>query len=295
MRSVPNAARAHPPSWPDVASPAPLAHDLREQLRHATLIAADAAQLALHLQHRVEVEEKGHADLVSQADRAVEALITRRLEEAFPHDHVIGEEESGGDMTVPDGVRCWYVDPIDGTTNYLKGLPAWGISMGLADSDGALLLGVIVLPVTGEVFTAVRGQGAQRNGVPIRCSSADRLDRTLVAYAHVGDGPAAWGGEQALAAATGALMRITLGTRVQGCSVADLTGVATGRIDATFAGGMSPWDVAAGLLIAAEAGVQITTPDGRPVTGPSGAFLATPPATHAAIRDVLRDHGAVSG
>lgn len=265
---------------------------LQQELHAATLIAAEAAEVALSYQLRgVETQQKGPGDLVSEADRAVEALIATRLASAFPADHVVGEEGTGEGLVVPPGVRCWYVDPIDGTTNYLKGLPTWGISMGLADADGALLLGVIVLPVTGEVFTAARGHGAQRNGVPIRCSTESRLDRTLVTYALPGRSDEQWG--PTMFDGVRSLMAQALGTRMQGCSVADLTSVAMGRIDAVVAGGMSPWDVAAGLLIAAEAGVRITTPDGQISTGPDTAFVASPPAVHDDLRQVLDAWGAL--
>lgn len=268
--------------------------DLAAQLRTATLIAAEAAELALlHRLRGVETLEKGPRDLVTEADRAVEALVAQRLAQAFPDDLVVGEEGTGAGQPLPPGLRCWYVDPIDGTTNYLKGLPTWGVSIGLADGAGDLLLGVIAMPAAGEVFTAARGHGAQRNGVPITCSTEARLDRTLIAHAHSSRSAERWGGAQPLRAAVGALMAASLGTRMQGCSVADLTSVATGRIDAAFVGGMHPWDVAAGLLIAREAGVVVTTPDGSPATGPATAFLASPAAVHHQIRDLLAEHGAV--
>ncbi|WP_370327909.1 inositol monophosphatase [Euzebya sp.] len=267
---------------------------LLADLATATEIAAAAASEALAWFHRdVEWVEKSSAtDLVSDADRAVEQLIVGRLHDAFAADDVVGEEGTDVDGTARDGARCWYVDPIDGTTNFLKRLPLWGISMGLADADDTLLAGVVVLPVTGEVFTAARGHGAWRNGVPIRCSDVDRLDRTLITYALAGD-RGSWG--PAIAQGALALAATALGTRMQGCSVADLTSVAMGRIDATIGGGMSKWDVAAGLLIAAEAGVRITTPDGAPSTGPDDAFVASPPAVHDAIRAVLADAGALPG
>ncbi|HUG82998.1 MAG TPA: inositol monophosphatase family protein [Euzebya sp.] len=260
----------------------------------ALAIASDAGDLALSYLHRgVMTLQKGSRDLVSEADRAVERLIVDRLAEAFPADFVVGEEGTGGGLSPPADTRCWYVDPIDGTTNYLKGLPSWGVSIGLADHDGTLLVGVIVLPVSGEVFTAARGGGARRNGVPIRCSTEARLERTLLAHAHSPGSAEQWGGPGALTAATAGLMGQVLGTRLQGCSVADLASVAMGRIDATFAGGMSPWDVAAGLLIAAEAGARITTPDGRTSVGPDSAFLASSHGVHEALRAVLAQHGAI--
>lgn len=268
--------------------------DLREVLRLATTIAADAGNIALSYWHQgVEWLEKSPRDLVSVADQTVETFIAERLGAAFPNDDVLGEEGTRSASGSERHGRCWYVDPIDGTTNYLKGLPNWGISMGLAAADGALLVGVVVLPVTGEVFCAAKGHGATRNGVAIHVSDVDRLDRTLVTYALTGSSGDQWAAHGGLSSGVRALMATTLGTRMQGCSVADLTSVAMGRIDATIAGGMSEWDVAAGLLIAAEAGAVITTPDGTTSRGPDLAFVASSPGVHDAIRQVLADNGAI--
>ncbi len=269
--------------------------DLGAELDLAVTIAAEAADVALGFFHRdLEWIEKNPRDLVSVADRTVEAHIVGRLATAFPDDAVVGEEGGGSGMVASVGQRCWHVDPIDGTTNFLKGLPSWGISMGLADVDGSLLLGVVVLPVPGEVFSALRGGGATRNGVPIHASRADRLDRCVVAYALAGRSAEDWGMGEGLRVGVARVMAQALGTRMQGCSVADLTSVAMGRIDATVAGGMSSWDVAAGLLIAAEAGAMITCPDGSPSVGADTAFIASPPAVHEEIRRLLLEDPAVT-
>ncbi len=268
--------------------------DLYDVLRVATTIGADAGDVALSFWHQgVEWLEKNPRDLVSVADRTVEAFITAQLQAAFSDDDVVGEEGTNQTSGSGPGRRCWYVDPIDGTTNYLKGLPNWGISLGLAAPDDTLLAGVVVLPASGEVFSAAKGHGATRNGVPIAVSDIDRLDRTVITYALTDSSGDQWGDEETFFAGVRALMATTLGTRMQGCSVADLTSVAMGRIDATLAGGMNTWDVAAGLLICAEAGAVITTPDGRRSTGPDLAFVASAPGVHSAIRQVLAEHGAI--
>ena len=287
MRSAPNAVRVLRQLSPDTAR-------LRSELEVAATIAQDAADLAYSWFHRsVEWVEKGHADLVSVADRETEELIAGRLAEAFPDDLVIGEEGTGSELEPRPGQRRWYVDPIDGTTNFLKGLPNWGISIGLADGDDDLLLGVIAMPATGALFTAARGLGATRNGVPVRCHDTDDLGRTLVTYAITATGAAHFGGDDAMMTGFRALTRRTLGTRMQGCSVADLTALAEGTIDASMAGGMSKWDVAAGLLIAREAGVMITRPDGSPSTGPDTVYVASPPGVHAELRRILAENGAI--
>jgi myo-inositol-1(or 4)-monophosphatase len=267
---------------------------LSAQLTAAVEVAAEAGRLALAYRHRdVEwLEKSSSTDLVTEADRAVEALVVRRLAAAFPDDQVVAEEGAEGTVAAADpGRRRWYVDPIDGTTNYLKGLPAWGVSLGLADGEDQLLLGVVVMPALDQVHTAVRGGGARRNGVPIRAVDLDRLDRCLISYGLTPRTPEHWG--PGIGPGILALAGAALGTRVQGCSVADLTSVATGLVDATVAGGMSPWDVAAGVLICLEAGLRLSTPAGDPVTGPAPAFIASPPGVHDAIRAVLAEAGAL--
>lgn len=251
----------------------------------ASGIAADAGDMALGWYHRgVEAEEKRSRDLVSEADRAVERYIVARLTEAFPEDSVVGEEGSSHDVP---GSRRWYVDPIDGTTNFLKGLPDWGVSIGLAGPADELLVGVIAMPRHGTVHSAAIGQGVTRNGVPISGSTEGRLDRVLVAHAQTRTGGDHWGGIDKLRRGYVEVATRSLGTRMQGCSVADLTRVAEGVIDATWAGGMSKWDVAAGLVLLLEAGVMVTDPAGAPVTTVATAFLASPPAAHAELRALI--------
>lgn len=274
-----------------IARTAPAHHDdaaLRHARQVATAIAVEAGDLAMSWYHRgVATEEKGHADLVSEADRQVEALVKRRLIEAFPDDAVVGEEGTGPDSVALDDARRWYVDPIDGTTNFLKGLPDWGVSIGLAGPADELLVGVIVLPRHDTVFSAARGMGATRNGVPIHASTVDRVDRTLMCYALTPRAPEAWGGQERMRAGYVALVQRALGTRMQGCSVADLTSVASGLIDATWAGGMGKWDVAAGLTIVLEAGARVTDVHGNTVTTVTTDFLASPPAVHDELRRLI--------
>lgn len=275
-----------------MSDPTPRPGDLATELDVAAGTAAEAAELLRSLfHHRPPTLEKGDRDLVTQADLDSEALITRRLQAAFPDDVVIGEEGTGRGED-PTGRRRWYVDPVDGTTNFVKGLRSWGVSVGLCAADDTLLLGVIVLPLLGEVYTAVRGGGARRNGVPIRSSDVDRLDRLVVTYAHARGSAEQWGGERRFRAGIAAMMGATLGTRIQGCATADLTGVASGTLDVMWAGALSKWDVAAGLLIAQEAGAVATDPSGAPVTTPVPSFLLAPKAVHADVDALWRDAAA---
>jgi len=119
-------------------------------------------------------ERKGPQDFVSVADREVEALIRSRLAAAFPADGFLGEESGGG-----AGERCWVVDPIDGTNNFLHGLPLWGVSIAYA-IEGEPVIGLIYLPCIGRLYSAVRGGGARCNGAPIAVSGTGDLAEAMI-------------------------------------------------------------------------------------------------------------------
>jgi len=216
-------------------------------------------------------------DVVTEMDRAAERLIVAALNAARPDDGVLGEE--GADAAGSSGVR-WVVDPIDGTVNYLYDLPGWAVSIA-ASVDGESVAGVVHVPSQGETFTAVRGQGARRNGEPIRCNAAPTLDRALVGTGF---------GYDAHRRATQAevlrqlLPRIADIRRLGACSV-DLCAVACGRTDAYYERGVNPWDHAAGGLIASEAGAVVGGLHGAPAS--SELLLAAPPGLFEALHDVL--------
>ncbi len=149
--------------------------ELARRFDVAVAVAREAGQLALdHFRNldALEVEQKGHQDLVSRADREVEALIRRRLMEAFPGDAFLGEED--GLIGAPGDGGTWAVDPIDGTSSFLAGIPAWCVSIAFA-VGGEVEIGVINEPVTDELFTARRGGVARLNGAPMEASPAQDL------------------------------------------------------------------------------------------------------------------------
>ncbi|GAB1821854.1 inositol monophosphatase family protein [Herbidospora sp. RD11066] len=211
------------------------------------LLLAERAALA----SRPEVVEtkSSPTDVVTALDRAAEDLIRARITENRPDDAILGEE--GGD-TPGAGEARWVVDPIDGTVNFLYGLPAWSVSIGV-EVDGRIVAGVVNVPPMGEVFTAVRGGGAFLNDRPISCSTGVPLDRALVA---TGFGYAA--GRRAVQARVLAevLPRVRDIRRGGSCAV-DLCSVAAGRVDAYYERGTNYWDHAAGGLIAEEAGAKV--------------------------------------
>ncbi len=163
--------------------------------------------------------------------------------------------------------RRWVVDPLDGTTNYLYGLPSWAVSVALEDADGGVL-GVVLNPVAGELFSAVRGEGARLNGEPIEVSGCDRLETALVA---TGFGYQAERRERQAQLLVTALPRLR-DIRRAGAAALDLCAVACGRVDGYFERGLAPWDWAAGSVVAREAGAEV-----RPLPGePAGLVAASP-------------------
>lgn len=229
------------------------------------------------LRHRfagdVAVEWKGDRDPVTAADRASEALIRRRLAEAFPGDAVIGEEGEDVAERAVAGRRRWYVDPLDGTTNFLKGQRRWAVALARCDADERVAVAAVHLPCDDETFTAVRGAGARRDGEPVRAAATSELSEALVAVGAMKRGDVD-------RAAVAALAERVMSVRVTGSSVCDLADVACGRADGFVTTGSGRWDLAAGGLLAAEAGATVTTAEGCPADGPVGSLVAAAPALH---------------
>jgi myo-inositol-1(or 4)-monophosphatase len=236
-----------------------------EWVPKASTIAREAgARLREFFSQGVETEYKGDVDLVTIADRTVEKLIRTRLAEAFPDHGVYGEEGTRERMA---GEFRWYVDPLDGTTNFAHGFPHFSVSLGLeqrpADSapnqDGTLVAGVIYDPMRDELFTAERGQGAQLNGKPIHVSPIPVLAESLIATGFPSrkrhDNPNIHFYQE-----------FTLrshGVRRAGSAALDLAYVASGRLDAFWEFNLNPWDTAAGVLLVAEAGGRVSDFAGR--------------------------------
>jgi myo-inositol-1(or 4)-monophosphatase len=228
-------------------------------------------------------------DVVTAVDSAAEALIVRRLLGARPDDGVLGEE--GASTAGSSGVR-WVIDPIDGTVNFLYGLPAYAVSIA-AEVDGRTEVGVVLNAATGELFTAVRGQGAWSSApgvaaVRLTGSAPADLEQTLVA---TGFGYRAEERRRQGAALAGLLPEVR-DIRRWGSAALDLCDVAAGRVDAYYQSGLKPWDHAAGALIAAEAGLVLAGLGGRPFAEPM-AMAAAPsvaPAFFALLESLHQDN-----
>jgi myo-inositol-1(or 4)-monophosphatase len=211
------------------------------------------------------VERKSsRTDMVSDADRDAEAVIEGILLGERPNDGLIAEE--GARSEAASG-RRWVVDPLDGTTNYLYGFPAWAVSIALEDAEGGAV-GVVFDPLRDELFTATRGEGARLNGQPIEVSGRETLDRALVATGF-GYDP----GRRALQASV--LERVLPAVRDirrAGAAALDLCMVAAGRVDGYYERGLQPWDWAAGSIIVREAGGTVIELDDEP----TGLVAASP-------------------
>ena len=239
-----------------------------ELLGLAREVALEAADLvrARRTGHVEVADTKSSAtDIVTEADRAAEELIYGRLTSARPGDGFLGEEGASADSTT--GVT-WVVDPIDGTVNFLYGIPQYAVSIA-ARRDGDTVAGVVVNVADGEVFSARRGGGAYAGDRPLRVREVVPLPQRLVAtgFSYVRET------RMLQAAAVGRLLTEVRDVRRQGSAALDLCAVAAGRVDAYVEEGVQPWDVAAGSLIAAEAGARV---ESRPGAGGNTCVLATP-------------------
>ena len=232
---------------------------------------------------RVLVDTKTTStDMVTEMDRAAEALIVERLLHARPDDGILGEE--GTDHAGTSGVR-WVVDPLDGTTNYLYALPGFAVSIG-AELDGTVVAGAVYDVVRDELFAATLGGGATRNGSPIRVSTATDLALALVGTGFSYDAER----RRRQAAVLVEVLPHIRDVRRFGAAAVDLCSVACGRVDAYYERGLAPWDLAAGGLIAAEAGAVVTDLRGGPPR--DGSVLAAGPGVAEALLALLQRAGA---
>jgi myo-inositol-1(or 4)-monophosphatase len=250
--------------------------------------AAEIARLAGRLlldffKRGVETEYKGSGtvDLVTAADRASEALIAEVLQQRFPTHSILGEEgtrrEQAGDFQ-------WYVDPLDGTTNFAHGFPVFCVSLGLTYKD-ELIAGAIYDPTRDEMFTAEKGAGAQLNDRPIHVSKAETLGVSLLATGF----PSKKRHQNPNIHFYHQLTLRSHGVRRAGSAALDLTCVASGRYDAFWEFHLNPWDTAAGVLLVQEAGGVVTCFDGSPFRLQSDEVLASNRVLHPELMRFFAD------
>ena len=250
-----------------------------DPLAVATQVAREAGALLLeYLKRPREIAQKGRrADLVTDADKAAEALIVERLRAAFPASTITGEE-SGTHAGV--GSERWYVDPLDGTTNYAHGYPVFCVSIAY-ERDGELTAGVVYAPFYDELFAAEKGAGARLNGGPLQVSS----------IAHTADALVCTGFHPADFDRNGTYFRKlsyhAQAVRRDGSAALDLASVAAGRFDGFWEFDLHSWDVAAGALLIREAGGTVTAIDGGTFRVDGRSILATNGRLHEEMTELL--------
>lgn len=220
---------------------------LDERFATAMALAAEAGALAMKMRDSVSPSLKGPQDWVTDADRAVERFLSERLSDAFPADGFEGEE---GGVTRGGSLR-WVVDPIDGTANYMRGRPRFCVSIACME-DRTPLIGVIMAPVQEETYAARRGRGAFLNGAPIRVADTTALDRAVVEVGRSHRRP-----DRDFVALCERLLAHGAALRLGGSGALGLADVAAGRSDAYVELHINLWDVAAGLVLLAEAGACV--------------------------------------
>lgn len=262
-----------------------------ELLAIAVQVARRAAETARRMRAEAitEVDTKSTAtDVVTAADRAVERQVVAALREARPDDTVLGEEYGpAGGSDSPALVR-WVLDPIDGTVNYLYGLPQYAVSLAAA-VDGVVVAGVVRNAATGDEWTATRGGGAYRAGRRLRGPATTRLSQALVGTGFGYDAAR----RRHQAAVLARLLPEVRDIRRFGAAALDLCMAAEGTLDAYYEKGLNPWDHAAGGLVAEEAGLVVAGLDGAPPS--SDLVIAAPPALFPALHDRLAAFDAAGG
>ncbi len=234
-----------------------------------------AGEVLLEWRGRFAVREKGPTDLVTEADLAAERRVRDVISVEFPDHRILGEEEAEGDAAASGhSPYRWLVDPLDGTTNYVHQLPIYGVSIAL-ESAGQILAATVYNPVDEECYVASAGRGAYLNGSRLAPSDAARLREALVAVSF-GTPVAA---ESAEVARFLEILPVCQAVRRLGSSALNLCYLAAGRLDAYWATTAKIWDVAAGILIAQEAGAVVSGIDGGPLVldRPRFAAAATEP------------------
>ena len=250
-------------------------------MANAAIKAARGLQRDFGEVEQLQVSQKGPADFVSTADHRAEAVLVAELQKARPKFGFLLEE--GGEIAGADTSNRWVIDPLDGTTNFLHGLPHFAISIGL-ERDGEPHAGVIYDPLGDEMFWAEAGGGAFVNNRRLRVSSRRSLADSLIATGMPFKGRAS---HPAYMYMLDAVWGATAGVRRFGCASLDLAYVAAGRFDGFFEFALSPWDIAAGIVLVREAGGTVTDPDGNPRGLKRGDVLASNLQLHEALRQIL--------
>ncbi len=232
---------------------------------------------------QLQVSRKGPGDFVTEADRRTEQILQEELSKARPGFGFLMEE--GGEVKGENADERWIIDPIDGTTNFLHGIPHFAISIGV-ERDGELVAGVVYEPIRDELFWAERNEGAYLNRRRLRVSERATLSDALLA---TGIPFADRIGKKSFMAMLNVVMEKTAGVRRQGSAALDLAYVAAGRYEGFWEIGLLPWDIAGGIVIVREAGGMVSEIDGRPSMLYGNSIIATNQRLYDPLRKLLMD------
>jgi|SRR6187549_2802736 myo-inositol-1(or 4)-monophosphatase len=236
--------------------------------------------------HTLDIRRKSGADFFSEADLNAESTVRRVLSGAAPEFGFLGEE--GGLIAGRDPKSTWIVDPLDGTTNFLRGMPTFAVNIAL-EQHGEIVAAVTYVPAMDEMFTARKGHGAFLNGTAIRVAEGMGIEDSVLAVG------IPFGGKPKhdyFLREMQRLMPKVAGIRRLGAGAVDSAWVAAGRFDAYWEQSVSPWDMAAGALLITEAGGVVTDTAGRPLNIRGGTFLGCAPKLHEALVEALAPEGA---
>lgn len=242
-----------------------------------------AAVLRSYFNQSFEINRKGEKDLVTSADTASEAAIIEVIKYRFP-DHAILAEESG--FTDGSGGLQWIIDPLDGTTNFAHGIGQYAVSIAFA-IDNEVVAGVVLNPETGELFTAVQGKTAELNGRPIHVSTTGDISDALLVTGFPYD---VKDHIRSLVERFQRCLAAAQGIRRLGSAALDLCYVACGRFDGFWEERLKPWDTAAGMLIARQAGAKITDFSGCSFSPEKQELLATNSVIHESMLTLLKEY-----
>ena len=259
----------------------PTLQEVEKMARGAGEILRQGFSLRPGIENKVQVKYKGEIDLVTEIDHRSEAYLINEIRQRHP-DHSINAEESG--KLSGDACCTWYIDPLDGTVNYAHGIPLFAVSLGYAEA-GVPLLGAVYNPISEECYTAERGKGAWLNGLPLRVGSASTLIQSLLVTGFPYDIKTTSRNNLELYSR---LSLASQGVRRLGTAAIDLCYLAAGRVDGYWEMSIMAYDVAAGGLIAAEAGAVVSNVYGNPdYLSPPNSILAANPAIHAQLLAVI--------
>ncbi|NHM32463.1 inositol monophosphatase family protein [Neobacillus terrae] len=251
-------------------------------------IAIEAAQnsgtLLKNWSKPLKKEWKGEINPVTSADKASENILIKTIVNAFPDDIIISEESNPVEEKSVKNNRRWYIDPLDGTVNYIRGIKHWCISIALVDDSNKVVCSVVYNPLMEEMYTAMKGKGAWCNGERISVSNTENLNRSVAAsgFPYSFDDPLTnnlteWS----------IITPQVLTVRSLGAAAIDLCQVAKGRIDIFWEQGLERWDLTAASLICSEAGAKVTDMKGRTLEGPNNNIIVANPILHAKVTELF--------